>query len=1749
MNSISLLGDIFHSWVAKLSYLRSNDYLNTTRANEDTLSPLNIATTYAKPNERKNVDLLSEGAMSNSSGDLEFLDALDVIDDNASDWFEENWVADEESVTINDTSRPEVRYRKSSFSDTSSVSLASLKSVKATVGKGYLSAENLARLDEGDDYQSRDSENNSFHSALSIGGQEKLANSLHCDILLSERQLKDMRDMIKKESMKCSEKSIVARRRRKKQLKLQLVRAEAELRALRAVHLDLMADIIKTKQADTGSLHISHPTQGKETSFPEARQIVVIHESSAAIRAMEIMKSREEDHHLLKEDHVTTTHNLFHGLNRDLFLGSIVISKLSFKILDGQENVATISFSNIRFQLHHKTFNNLYYFSILRVTGKSGLDHSNFFIAGSICSDDIDTLTIKYPYFLSSSNSANPFLRTTIDIRHSERGRGHLKSKISIGVIDVIPHKKDLCCFADFALCVKKEFQRTKKLYYKNENLQYSKSKTKVEQTIKDMSTDKKSSSSAILESVKIFFLGSRVKEGKDNYGTIDVSFQLGGFFLCLSDEEKLPVGAICITGFSTAFAFSISPFLYTHRGQVDMSVSNVQVLHLSNGAAKEIFGSKDIFHHLLHFRTRLQLVNDTEEGGWVTDDAESNNQKVVIMNDEHIGINLHSSITIQSICTTVLVLPFKHIVCSLSSLMTIAKKDYASQQVSQNSLCIDDCISSKSDDTEIFGHIPIRFRFDFVIKKLSIVFPIEKHSICANFTCDINSAMREYSPSKQNFALVGNQEFSIFRSSDNWMILEPLSVFFDVSAPFEYLSKKRIFAPSGIYRQLYLSKTSISEGHPSLKNIVDPIDNLSYEEEEKKISVAIFAASLRVNVSSQVLCLIRELVDEIKSAQYKDMTHTTVRIKNEIPKNRNSVKRKNILALGLSIPLTYLILHKDTTHQGKIPAQNPQATVKIESFHVIFFQKFTKTVLKIRSSRFALIDTMYQPGIMAVQGTANDTISQKMIMIEVEVICKEEGNVSVELSMTFGHTQLLILPSLVKSFSEVDLYLKETLRKKTIPSKVTDSKSSKTINLRDWRMRLSIHFKGVELLIPAKDIYEMIRSRSTSLISVITLRFKSSFSGTILINHNQVIELDYSTNASSFDCLQEDFSMKEHSSEVVDFWKSFWKIVDKNQTKNKQFCSLLLSQINWSVSNCQILRTSMRRITVSESMILGMDSSVCCFITQPPAAGEQQIVSPFNFSMLHSLTETMYRTATKVGNYSKVDGISKISHCLQIELSLIDLLMYARQGSEGGINEALRVSINPIRSLLKEKNNRVKGLQSKDHDDLSETQQSSSLNATSLSFLKSLKSSTFVTYIFANGIQVTLVPGGATRLTEAPIMKGSVLELKIGLTILPKPSESMHSSSVMPEIELILPKLSETDSLSSMPEIKLTNISTLDEASTSILGAFWIHCDISAYYHNRSIVTWEPLLERWALRAQCGLNLSDLGMGYCRYHDLSIQNATRKHLISYGNNYSTHDLQKLRECLNVLYFSNISHVMLYRMHNKCLDQAMLPSHRKGLVSGGNEEEWLSLHGFPGIFNDSQVFSVSISDCKPLNINISGAFIDITRDYISNELQVQNRKDILAPHWIKNESGLPISFREVLLDPERIKPGEENVTSTLKNGSEIALSLKRNISQSCNPHQAYIALRIGDLNESVVDTSHQIQSCFREISVPVDIVGVYQFQLLSNGKERLNSDNQGVAVVIRVVLHKGIKVRICEYFYVLLYIIMHNLTILFYHAN
>ena len=37
---------------------------------------------------------------------------------------------------------------------------------------------------------------------------------------------------------------------------------------------------------------------------------------------------------------------------------------------------------------------------------------------------------------------------------------------------------------------------------------------------------------------------------------------------------------------------------------------------------------------------------------------------------------------------------------------------------------------------------------------------------------------------------------------------------------------------------------------------------------------------------------------------------------------------------------------------------------------------------------------------------------------------------------------------------------------------------------------------------------------------------------------------------------------------------------------------------------------------------------------------------------------------------------------------------------------------------------------------------------------------------------------------------------------------------------------------------------------------------------------------------------------------------------------------------------------------NTCKKKLMsFPSHRKGLVSGGSEEEWLSLRGLHGVFN------------------------------------------------------------------------------------------------------------------------------------------------------------------------------------------------------
>lgn len=128
-----------------------------------------------------------------------------------------------------------------------------------------------------------------------------------------------------------------------------------------------------------------------------------------------------------------------------------------------------------------------------------------------------------------------------------------------------------------------------------------------------------------------------------------------------------------------------------------------------------------------------------------------------------------------------------------------------------------------------------------------------------------------------------------------------------------------------------------------------------------------------------------------------------------------------------------------------------------------------------------------------------------------------------------------------------------------------------------------------------------------------------------------------------------------------------------------------------------------------------------------------------------------------------------------------------------------------------------------------------------------------------------------------------------------------------------------------------------------------------------------------------------------------------------------------------------------------------------------------------------------------------------------------------------------------MLESDRIKLGEEAGRTVLSDGSQIPLTLKRSVSQSCDPHRAYIHLELaspadfddridnGDIDDSTGD--HLDSFLYKTAAkIPVDTVGVHRYPLDKN-LEMLTetgvmvTDTRSLGwIIVRVALHGGTKV-------------------------
>ena len=132
-----------------------------------------------------------------------------------------------------------------------------------------------------------------------------------------------------------------------------------------------------------------------------------------------------------------------------------------------------------------------------------------------------------------------------------------------------------------------------------------------------------------------------------------------------------------------------------------------------------------------------------------------------------------------------------------------------------------------------------------------------------------------------------------------------------------------------------------------------------------------------------------------------------------------------------------------------------------------------------------------------------------------------------------------------------------------------------------------------------------------------------------------------------------------------------------------------------------------------------------------------------------------------------------------------------------------------------------------------------------------------------------------------------------------------------------------------------------------------------------------------------------------------------------------------------------------------------------------------------------------------------------------------------------------LRFQEVL-DQDRSAAGERAPKVTLESGKSAPLSLRRSLSQSCDPHKAYISVELGTFDETIgrlgpetkrpAKGSRSSVFSYRILSkIPVDTVGTSRYPLEWSGEkssrhfEKRSAASLGF-IIVKVRLEGGVKI-------------------------
>uniref|UniRef100_A0A7S2KB32 Vacuolar protein sorting-associated protein 13 VPS13 adaptor binding domain-containing protein n=1 Tax=Leptocylindrus danicus TaxID=163516 RepID=A0A7S2KB32_9STRA len=1812
----------------------------------------------------------SDGTTRNDSNfdEDEFLDALDDfgdVDSTEDLWRDDEWEIDttggygvDKSNAGDDNSHDNTSqwsYRRSgaSVSGRSYKSEKSRRRMNPTTNSPYLNEANLAILSE-QNGENSDSDaspvpsesafsqisSESFHSVMSIGDQYDLLYALQQDISRADEEIAQLRDQLHKKQS--------AKKRIKSEIMLEIVRVEAELRALHSSYHEIISHLAVAKNSDYdailngGSFPKFPSLDGASDEHSSSVSPQVHRESSGdrtdidkaiALRAKALLKARSKRVALKTP---VNEHSLTNWLNRDLFCASFRVKKLSCdlfgKSMAGEyaAKLFSLDISSLGFTIYHKTFETQLAASV------ESLD----FFDESLRLNEVGHLPIIHgegvrPGLASATNQPNlskeKVLRIALRMHRPSndqrvRQERSIRSKIALGIIEFTLDPESLGQCVGFIQMIKSHL-KPNTTCGKNVEAESKPVATICDKVAVPMST--------------LSDIARHRKTPNGAFALIDVAFHCAGTRIKLCSDLQ-HIFTAYIGDFHARYGRSLSLTLIRNRVQVDVLLSNLQLFDTSEeqDLPVELFGRGNSSAPLLRVKARAQLAPRDKADGWVVDSEENTTLKGHLSeHDSSMVWNCHAGVTSQSptiLVSTEAVATLVSTFQALKRSVTIDKKEASVSQHVAN------------DDTSMIAVVhgnclPMRWRADLQVLDGKLQLPCisgEEEFFFVD-TKSLNVKVQKDIAFDNHLSFAGSVfHLKIANTAECVPLLDPTSLRINILLPVPSKSLLTNHIPSSSVQQLILPQHSKWRWQGKcLPHAVAFEDEVPFQQ--SGLHVAISVSKITISASAETIACIYATMQMLKlprsTAKYGDKNGGVQSCDDDNEAALDDTRAQGVtFGVSFDMPALDFVVMKGNSSSASFPTTTLLHCgfddVRINGTGT-YSKRFCSANIGLCISNVKVVDFSSSIGVQVlghvyVERNSNHSNGKSFDepCISMNFSCGDNsGKFPLSVDLKLNGVQYLLTPSTVVSILEFKRmisearsqyaqimngdYVTEQEPKKTL----IDILSAFTLPSIAEGLDFNVFMNGIELICPVRDITSCFDSSDP--IGVISLRWQSSLSGNIILH-------DSCKHEASFDFCESLMSGLTSNDAAAKLW-SDWKFFISNNTHmhEAQLIRVLVTGIVLKCSGFQILRTCVQR-KVEVTFDTGTAQRYSRFSVHAPIAGEQQIVSPFDYLVEHTSVSTIFQQmASEVSSANNKELF--LSNALHFDVGLIDVLVYVKQSREG-INEAYKVSIKPIMEYLQ---NQKKGQHSRVQVDNSSAFLSPSSSKNSLarffgrvdsnrasmaiedrsqttqrnnsafstpfpshanrlsqdkiqkekhsSITSILRNSISIASIKSVGFQVTLVPGGATLLTESPMMKFALSKLQVGL-----------ASTSVPRI--IRNSRSERHfSFSWSNDPPSTN-----ERQSAWELAGWLTCAISAHYHNRRLVVWEPFIERWLFHVRTGIDLTRLldlpviawsdnlsllshssDMQLDERNDrlpgdaagrtgkmrdigrrlmMSLPNAGTKRSpnaeLSHPNSSSMNGVY----ASTPLVLSDLSHLLLYLYAGEVLngsfyrpvsmsdriskDDFVFKSGSMRLILSGNQQsEWLHLHGFPPRLSqnnneDLKSIYVSIQDVKPLNINITGGLLEnilgVTLHGWGGEFQSptngnkgegnssggSNNPSVTpsAPHWIINESGHQITFSEQL-DPTRQQQGESSKEFDLSSGCEMALSLKRSINQTCDPHRAYIRIQVRDN-----------QADFRSIErVPVDMVGVYEFPLVAAEDKE---DGIQKYLIVRVEFVKGSKI-------------------------